>query len=213
MFSDHIWILDCSALVRSLNVDKLLSEYLWSSDLHYRWDALLVSGYLWYFNAYSLHVGFSAAVSIIRFDTDLSFIASSLQIIIPNCWFEAAWILEMDFFYTCTYNFERWGRYLASNLFPESSNFQSIIFYNMPQSIETFLSYMLWKKILSTLRFWYTDKKLRIIIIIIIYNFTYNWSNLDSTSLIYKVKLPKIGLRPHLYKYLDPHIWLHMVNS
>lgn len=113
MFSDRIWILDCSALVRSLNVDKLLSEYLWSSDHHYRWDALLVSGYLWYFNAYSLHVGFSAAVSIIRFDTDLSFIASSLQIIVPNCWFEAAWILEMNFFYTCTYN----GRYLASKIF------------------------------------------------------------------------------------------------
>lgn len=154
MFSDHIWILDCSALVRSLNVDKLLSEYLWSSDHHYRWDALLVSGYLWYFNAYSLHVDFSAAVSIIRFDTDLSFIARSLQIIIPNYWIEAEylkWIFSTH-------------AYLASKIFEfsETSNFQSIVFYNMPQSIVTFQSYILWNK-LCTSWFWYTGKKLRLI--------------------------------------------------
>lgn len=76
MFLDYIWILDCFVFVRFFNVDKLLFEYLWSSDYYYRWDVFLVSGYLWYFNAYFLYVGFSVVVSIIRFDIDLFFIVS-----------------------------------------------------------------------------------------------------------------------------------------
>lgn len=158
MFSDHIWILDCSALVRSLNVDKLLSEYLWSSDHHYRWDALLVSGYLWYFNAYSLHVGFSAAVSIIRFDTDLSFIARSLQIIVPNCWFEAEYLKWIFSTHAHTILKDE-EDILHPKYFSETLNFQSLVFDTMPQSIVFFLSYILWNKIWTSW-FRYTDKKL-----------------------------------------------------